>query len=383
MFRKTLFWAHLVSGVGAGLVIFMMSLTGVIIMYERQIENIFIRADYLNEDQLLPNRKSINELITISQNRNSEFTPEAVVFTNHPGAPVNLRQGRNNNLSINPYSGEEMHVGSEGLEQFFSAVTGWHRWFNKSGDSLATARAITGACNLMFLFLILSGLYLWLPKTWRWVMFKIRLKLYAKPPSSKARDFNWHHFFGIWSAIPLIFIVTTAPVFNYSWANALVYQVYGEEVPQRGPAPVNQQQVNDSENNLTANINYMSLDELFQLARNTTEQSLGDWQTISLSLPNANASHVDFSISQSLGGQPQKQFTLALDRTTGQQESLTGLSDMSPGQQTRRIVRFLHTGEVLGFWGQTIAGLVSFTSLLMVWSGLALAYRRLIKPLFT
>tara|TARA_R100001163_G_C5058078_1_gene194632 strand:- start:1820 stop:1984 length:165 start_codon:yes stop_codon:yes gene_type:complete len=35
-----------------------------------------------------------------------------------------------------------------------------------------------------------------------------------------------------------------------------------------------------------------------------------------------------------------------------------------------------------GFWGQTIAGLVSFTSLFMLWTGFALAYRRLVKPLF-
>jgi uncharacterized iron-regulated membrane protein len=45
-------------------------------------------------------------------------------------------------------------------------------------------------------------------------------------------------------------------------------------------------------------------------------------------------------------------------------------------------VRFLHTGEALGIVGQTIAGLVSFTSVLMVWTGIALAWRRLVSPLF-
>ncbi len=47
MFRKTIFWAHLISGILAGLVIFMMSLTGVLITYERQIENFFAQSDYL------------------------------------------------------------------------------------------------------------------------------------------------------------------------------------------------------------------------------------------------------------------------------------------------------------------------------------------------
>jgi uncharacterized iron-regulated membrane protein len=44
-------------------------------------------------------------------------------------------------------------------------------------------------------------------------------------------------------------------------------------------------------------------------------------------------------------------------------------------------VRFLHTGEALGIVGQTVAGLVSFTSVIMVWTGIALAWRRLVSPL--
>ncbi|MBN4075480.1 MAG: hypothetical protein COA71_08655 [SAR86 cluster bacterium] len=379
MFRKTVFWAHLISGICVGLVVFMMSFTGVLITYERQIESLFAHADYLSTEQQGPSSKSINELIEISQYRNPDFLPNTVVFTNHSGAPVTLRQGRAGRMQLNPYSGDEMLIGSAGLENFFRAVTGWHRWFNVTGESRATARAITGASNLVFLFLIFSGIYLWLPSTWRWVMFKVRLTLDTNPPNSQARDFNWHHVFGIWCAIPLIFIVATAAVFNYSWANNLVYQIYGEEAPQRGRTSTNQP---TRENSALARQNYLSLDELFQSAQQLTEQTLGHWQTISITLPSMNADQVEFEINQSLGGQPQKQFTLALNRTSGEQLNLTGLSDASPGQQTRRIIRFLHTGEVLGFWGQTIAGLVSFATLLMIWSGFALAYRRLIKPLF-
>ena len=383
MFRKTIFWTHLISGVVAGLVIFMMSLTGVLITYERQIENLFARADYLPVDEHLPITTSIDELIAISMYRNSDFSPDTAVVVNHPGAPVTLRQGRSDSVQLNPYSGEEMQVGSPALEKFFGAVTGWHRWFNISGENRALARSITGACNLLFLFLIFSGIYLWLPKTWRWIRFKTRILLDTSPPNSKARDFNWHHVFGIWCALPLAVIVATASVFNYNWANNLVYQVYGEEAPQRGQAPTIQLTTENSESVDLPSTNFLNLDELLQSAKQITEQSLGNWQSISINLPSNNANNVEVAINQSLGGQPQKQFTLSLDRTSGEMINLTGLADTSPGQRARRIVRFLHTGEVLGFWGQTIAGLVSFAALLMAWTGFALAYRRLIKPLFT
>lgn len=382
MFRKTIFWAHLISGILAGLVIFMMSLTGVLITYERQIENFFVQSDYLVVNQRLPTAASINDLFAISRYKNPDFSPDTVVVVNHPGAPVSFRQGRSVNMQLNPYSGEEMQVGSTGLENFFSAVTGWHRWFNATGESRAFARSITGTSNLIFLFLILSGIYLWLPKTWHWAIFKTRLLLNTSPANSKVRDLNWHHFFGIWCALPLAIIVATATVFNYSWANNLVYQVYGEEAPQRRQINANQIQTDTSDNVVLTNTNYKSLDELLYSAKQITEQNLGNWHSISINLPDENANQVEFGINQSLGGQPQKQFTLSIDRTNAEMLNLTSLADATSGQRARRIIRFLHTGEVFGLWGQTIAGLVSFAALLMVWTGFALAYRRLIKPLF-
>ena len=81
------------------------------------------------------------------------------------------------------------------------------------------------------------------------------------------------------------------------------------------------------------------------------------------------------------GRQPQLRDTLNFDAATGELVSIGTLSDRSPGSQARVWIRFLHTGEIFGFFGQTIAGLVSLTSLFMVWTGFTLAWRRLISPL--
>jgi hypothetical protein len=42
-------------------------------------------------------------------------------------------------------------------------------------------------------------------------------------------------------------------------------------------------------------------------------------------------------------------------------------------------LRFAHTGEVYGIAGQTIAGGVSGGAVVLVWTGLALALRRLLN----
>lgn len=378
MFRKTIFWAHLVAGVAAGLVILMMSVTGVLLMYERQILAWSAQSHYVPVEQqgeALP----LDQLLFITENEHPELNAGSMVVSNNPGAPVELRAGRAGGIALNPYTGEEMETGSPRLEGFFRALTGWHRWFNVSGEGRDTARAITGASNLLFLFLVISGFYLWFPSVWKWVMFRTRLVFNARATNSKARDWNWHHVFGFWSAIPLVFVVATAAVFNYGWANNLVYQVFGEQPPTRGGPPGGPAGGPDiPAGSAPATVaDYLSLDTLFNMA--ATEA--GDWNSISISLPKESADEVSFSIDRGNGGQPHLRHTLSLDRSSGAVSSVEEFSDQSKGRQARSIIRFLHTGEVLGFWGQTIAGLVSFTSILMVWTGLALAWRRLIFPL--
>ena len=44
----------------------------------------------------------------------------------------------------------------------------------------------------------------------------------------------------------------------------------------------------------------------------------------------------------------------------------------------RSILRFAHTGEVLGIFGQTVAGIVSLGGALLVYTGLSLALCRLL-----
>jgi uncharacterized iron-regulated membrane protein len=44
----------------------------------------------------------------------------------------------------------------------------------------------------------------------------------------------------------------------------------------------------------------------------------------------------------------------------------------------RTWMRFIHTGEAFGFIGQAIAGIASLGGAVLVWTGLALSWRRLL-----
>lgn len=392
MIRKTIFWIHLGCGVVAGLVVAMMSVTGVILTYERQMLA-WADAGTYGEITAVGERLPIETMADALVARERAFEPTAFTQTNRPNAPVSFSAGRAGVRFVDPYTGETLGSGATGMRAFFSTVTGWHRWFNATGERRGVWRAVTGASNLAFLFLLVSGLYLWLPKVFKWAVLKTHVWFNPKAASSRARDYNWHHVFGIWTALPLIVVVATATVFSYSWANDLVYRAFAEEPPQRGvgrapPTPASARGRDGGPANAVAadlsttaayglDMQIRSLDELFAIAAGR----VSDWESITLQLPQPADRIVRFTIDAGNGGQPQHRDTLVLDAASGAVDSWAPFASQSAGRRARSWVRFLHTGEALGVAGQTAAGLVSAASVLMVWTGLALAYRRLIVPL--
>ena len=370
MIRKTLFWLHLGSGVITGLVVAMMSLTGVLLTYELQLIAWADRAFYATP---APDAKRLPLDTVLAAAEGDGVTGKQLTIYNDPTAPVLVSAGRRQpSVFVNAYTGEVLGEPSPGIRSATSSLMYWHRWFNATGDARQTARLVTGVSNLAFLFMILTGIYLWLPKVFRWSLLKARLVFRKTYDSVKERDFYWHHVFGIWSAIPLIVVVATASVFSFRWASDLVYIAAGEEPPQRGGGSAIE------EVRTVPADSRRSLDVMMETAASHTDE----WRTIRLTVPVPNAAEVEFEVDRGNGRQPQLRDTVVVDATTGQVAAVRGLSDRTPGSQARSWIRFLHTGEVFGVVGQTIAGVVSLTSLFMVWTGFALAWRRLITPLF-
>jgi uncharacterized iron-regulated membrane protein len=92
-------------------------------------------------------------------------------------------------------------------------------------------------------------------------------------------------------------------------------------------------------------------------------------------IPESPRAPLAFAIDRGDGGQPQLRSTLTLDRA-GTVVTYENFSSQSPARRLRSVMRFAHTGEVLGLPGQTIAGIATAGSVVLVWTGIALALRR-------
>jgi len=367
LLRKLFFWLHLTAGVAAGLVILVMAVTGVLLTYERQM------LDWANRDLWsVPTadaaRQPIGKILAAAAAEKQGVAPSGVTWRSDAAAPATVTFGREGVLYVNPYTAAVLGEGAKGWRDFFHLTTNLHRWLAMDGDRRALGKGITGACNLAFLFLTLSGIYLWWPRQWRWkavksvIFFDGRLR-------GKMRDFNWHNVLGFWASLPLVVIIATGAIMSYPWANNLLFKLAGSEPPppraQSGPPGGAGGQRRGGEGAKPA----QNFDHLKPLATRA-EQHLAGWQMISWRAPGS------FMIDRSHRGRPDLRTMLTLDPKSAAVVSEEPFSSNNRGRQWRMWARWLHTGEAGGFWGQTLAGLASAAAAVLVFTGLALSCRR-------
>jgi uncharacterized iron-regulated membrane protein len=121
------------------------------------------------------------------------------------------------------------------------------------------------------------------------------------------------------------------------------------------------------------------LQQLFDVA----VKQVPDWQRITLPLT-SRGPHVEITTElQSRDRRPPRR-TVVLNSSDASLVEIRGANSfatgVSAGQKARTWFRFAHTGEQYGIIGQTIAGLASLAACFLIYTGLALAWRRLILP---
>lgn len=377
--RSLLFWPHLLCGIVAGLVILIMSVTGVLLTYEKQM---VAWADARRAVAVPAGTPTLSPAALIERAAAATGEAPGSLVLSQGTAPALLTVGSRRVL-VDRRTGQFLGDSAPRLRAFFRNVTDWHRWLAMTGEQRVAGRAITGWSNLVFAFIVLSGMYLWLPRLWGWRHVRA-VAWFRGGLRGKARDFNWHNTIGVWSVVPLIVVVASATVISYPWASNLAYRAMGEEPPPSGPRRAEARPGAGGRDASRAapggpdtglaegGPSLTSLDAA--LAR--AERHVDGWRTITLRVPSSATAPLSFTIDSGSGGEPHKRGTLTLDAASGAVAGWEPFSSNSPGRRLRTILRFAHTGEVLGLPGQTIAGIASAGGAFLVYTGLALSLRR-------
>ena len=366
MIRTIVFWLHLSVASAAGAVVFLLAATGVILSLEETALGLAegrYRVEAQDGSPRLPPE-------AIAQA--SGLAATSLHYRSDPRAAVRVYEGRERYARVDPCTGQVLGLGPGALEQFFEDVRAWHRWFNLPDGSIRKGRAVTGAVNVAFLFLLLTGPILWIPRpiTRR----SLAGVLFLRPRARGARrNLNWHQVVGIWSVLPLAVIAASGMTTSYPSVADRLDPVVGRAIPvEAWPA-----RVDGGEDPL-------ALDEAgaaspggdLGAVLTTAERWAPGWRTLILNLPRPTDREVRVEVRTGRPGQPHKTGWLTVDAATGGVHDWESFGDDLPRRRARQFLRYAHTGEYWGLGGQWLAGLFSLAATLMVWTGLSLALRR-------
>ncbi|ABF92199.1 PepSY-associated TM helix domain protein [Myxococcus xanthus DK 1622] len=416
-FRNILFWIHLIVGIATGLVIAIMSFTGVVIAFEKQLIE-WAERDVRTVQSPSPGapRLPVEELVERVRAARTDGQPSGVTVYPEPTSSVLVSIGRGSVTYVNPYTGEVLGNGATGLRGFLQWNVELHRWLAAGGDNRAVGKAITGASNAVFLFLAISGLYLWWPR--KWTLRAMRPSLwFRRGLKGKARDWNWHNVIGFWSLPVLIVLTASGMVISYKWASDLVYTVMGHEAPARQGPPGSATMKVPAPGVETPR---KPMDVVIAEAQKTSPT----WSSATLRLgsgarpggapaqggrgPDAKGERGEKGGAapaqggrgpEAKGERGGKGGADGVDAVTvtlreadawplfsSKQVSLNPFSgevakqetyaDYNSGRKLRTWLRFLHTGEALGLMGQLVAAIASLGGVFLVYTGFALSWRR-------
>ncbi|BCU75813.1 PepSY-associated TM helix domain-containing protein [Luteolibacter sp. LG18] len=275
--RRCLFWAHLATGVVAGIVILILAVTGILMSFETQIIG---RAESKIVTAKAPatgTPAGPEELVAAYKASGTSGRPTTLLLSSDPEDPAVFQAGREGRQLFHPVTGESLGKGAEGTRRFFQVVVSIHRWLTwpaarqegqagqgpggqapARGEGMGAGQGrpeggpgegpnqpltwrniggqITAAASLVFGFLLLSGLVLWIPRKFSKKAFKA-VTLPQPRLKGRARDWNWHNLAGFWAAPFLLLIILTGTIMAYPWANRLMFKSVGEEPPARQGPP--------------------------------------------------------------------------------------------------------------------------------------------------
>ena len=226
MLKKTFFQIHWFLGITAGLILSLMGVTGAIYSYEQEILKWMNPESYQVQVEQTA-KLTPAEIYTHFQQVQPDYKINSISIAKDPAASSSIniaKEGskRGQNILINPYSAEELPK-VKGRE-FFQFIQQLHRNLTVG----PVGKQITGACTLILIFFVLSGIYL------RWPKRHSFKQWFAIKPQLKGRNFIWdlHAVVGTWVIIFYLILACTGLFWSYDWWRGGMYKVLGVERPQ-------------------------------------------------------------------------------------------------------------------------------------------------------
>ena len=231
LFRKLHLWLSLPFG----LIIMTTCLTGALLVFEKEITELVRHDSYT-----IPVRKTGRLSLQSLLERVASETPDSVQITSvtipsdfRRAYTVGLSKPRRAGVLVDPYTGKI--VGQSGRLPFFTTVRELHRWLLDSmkpdSEGIFWGRIIVGTSTLLFVCILLTGLFLWWPKKLKGIGKRLKISL----GHGRRRLFtDLHTVGGVYVFVLLLAMAMTGLTWSFEWYRTGFYKVFGAEMAEGG-----------------------------------------------------------------------------------------------------------------------------------------------------
>ena len=229
--RKLFKKVHIWLSVPFGLIITITCISGALLVFEKELTELFYRERYTVREvdtAHLPLPVLIDKVASTLPDTVS-ITGVTIPSDAYRPYTVQLSKPRRAGILIDPYTAEIK--GRSDRSPFFMVVFRLHRWLLDSmkpgNEGIFWGRLIVGTSTLLFVFILLSGLFTWWPRKLKGLSkrFKISFR------HGLHRLFSdLHTVGGVYAFIFLLAMALTGLTWSFEWYRNGFYKVFGVEV---------------------------------------------------------------------------------------------------------------------------------------------------------
>ncbi len=235
-FRKFINDIHLWLGIGSGIIIFIICLSGTILVYEKEIEAFFTEDVALTQQHLpVKNLEEIKQHITEAElgALTAISIPEEKGAFYEANIKTSPEDRRGTTFLVNPHTAEVVTAPESKASDFMFSMFKLHRWLLLDSS---IGRPIVGVATIIFMLLSISGLILWFPKKWKKRNFKQGLKIKTKA-NWKRINHDLHNTLGFYSLLLIIIMGLTGLCWSFEWYREVAGNLIGTKIFDRSGGP--------------------------------------------------------------------------------------------------------------------------------------------------
>ena len=355
---------HLYLSFAAGLVILICCLTGAILVFEKELMMAFNKDRYyveaagkkLSADSLVKSVKKafpeakvngikLYEAADRSAEISAAFSQKKETITKSETAkpkegakPAPPQRQPGFTIFVNPYNGKVLEKYSY-RESGFYTVFALHRWLLGGNDSIG--KLIVGISTLIFLFILITGIVLWWPKTKKILKQRLNVRWTA---GWKRINHDMHLVFGFYSAIFLFIFAFTGLAWSFEWFNNSIYKITNSPLkPALAP-----------KSTYVAEAKKISFDKALAAAQTIYPSS----EFYSVSMPKDSTEAVNVSRLGQDAAHESATDVVYVDQYSGAVLGKQAFGDRSLGAQVRSAFKPVHTGSIWGIPSKILAFIV-------------------------